>query len=342
MRNDIKRGSDLMSEVVLSIILPVYNCEKYFEQCMESLIKQDLESYEIIIIDDGSTDNTPNICDNYKKQYEFIKVIHKCNEGQGIARNVGIEAAKGKYVAFVDSDDYSSENTYGKAVSVLESNNAQLCVCNWTLTNKNIKSHSFSEVENVTIVEKKNALIELSTPSDFFSSAVWNKIYIKNVIIENNIRFKSEREYISEDYLFNFEYIRAVDKIVVSDIILYHYRVSEASFCHRYQNNYFDRLVKMKEYLDDQIEKEDETIKIKSAAYKKMFSFIKTCIIQEVSFKEYNSAKNQIKAICKSPHTQNMLKNVDRQNLDRANKILFILIKFKLSRFIYLLYKLKK
>ena len=95
----------------LSIIVPVYNVEKYLQRCMESLLTQNISNYEIILVDDGSKDKSSEICDEYASKYSFVRVIHKENEGLGYARNSGLAVAKGKYVSFVDSDDtVSSEH----------------------------------------------------------------------------------------------------------------------------------------------------------------------------------------------------------------------------------------
>lgn len=105
---------------LVSVIVPIYNVEKYIDRCLNSIINQKLEDIEIILVDDGSPDNCPQICENYRKKDDRIKVIHKENEGLGYARNSGIKIANGKYISFIDSDDYISEeflyNLYTKAI----------------------------------------------------------------------------------------------------------------------------------------------------------------------------------------------------------------------------------
>lgn len=91
---------------LLSIVVPVYNVQKYLDRCMDSLLNQNIENYEIILVDDGATDNSGLICDKYSQEYFNVKVIHKKNEGLGLTRNVGIDNSKGQYIMFVDSDDY--------------------------------------------------------------------------------------------------------------------------------------------------------------------------------------------------------------------------------------------
>ncbi|MBQ6977253.1 MAG: glycosyltransferase, partial [Paludibacteraceae bacterium] len=104
--------------ILLSVIVPVFRVEKYLDTCVMSLLHQDLnaDEYEIILVDDGSDDSCPQKCDEYAAQYKQIQVIHQSNTGQSTARNAGIKAAKGKYVCFVDSDDYVEPNTYSSLV----------------------------------------------------------------------------------------------------------------------------------------------------------------------------------------------------------------------------------
>jgi glycosyltransferase involved in cell wall biosynthesis len=97
---------------IISIIVPIYNVEKYLDRCITSLRNQTLKNIEIILVDDGSPDNCPNLCDKYAQQDYRIKVIHQKNKGLGLARNAGIDIAQGKYIAFVDSDDYVSTKMY--------------------------------------------------------------------------------------------------------------------------------------------------------------------------------------------------------------------------------------
>ena len=97
---------------LLTVVIPVYNVEKYLKRCVESVIAQDWKKYEILLVDDGSTDNSPQICDNYVKTYDFISVIHKENGGLSEARNTGLSQAKGEYVYFPDSDDWIEPYTF--------------------------------------------------------------------------------------------------------------------------------------------------------------------------------------------------------------------------------------
>lgn len=123
-----------MNELI-SVIVPVYNVEKYSERCIESIINQTYKNLEIILVDDGSPDTCPMICDEYAKKDDRIVVIHKENGGLSDARNAGIEIAKGEYFAFIDSDDYISEEFLSKLYMSLKSNSAFMSICNFDYVN---------------------------------------------------------------------------------------------------------------------------------------------------------------------------------------------------------------
>ena len=144
-----------MASPKVSIIVPVYNTEIYLKQCIDTLTAQTLEEIEIIIVDDGSKEECANLCDELSKSDSRIKVLHKSNEGQGIARNFGVKAATGEYIAFVDSDDYVDTAMYETLYSVAEKNDADIVSCNYMLAYdfptkiKNAKCDSLLDIMNL-------------------------------------------------------------------------------------------------------------------------------------------------------------------------------------------------
>ena len=109
----------MKKDVLLTVVIPVYNVEKYLKRCVESVLVQEWHNYDILLVDDGSTDSSPQICDDYVKAYDFISVIHKENGGLSEARNTGISHAKGDYVYFTDSDDWLEPQTFKELAEVL-------------------------------------------------------------------------------------------------------------------------------------------------------------------------------------------------------------------------------
>ena len=135
-----------MRTPLISVIIPVYNVEKYLRRCLDSVIAQTYQNLEIICVDDGSIDDSGKICDQYAVRDARIKVIHQENQGLSAARNRGLDAAEGEYIAFVDSDDYILEDMYKKMLDKLLDYSVDLCVCQW--------QYEFSDGRQV--VKKKN------------------------------------------------------------------------------------------------------------------------------------------------------------------------------------------
>ena len=170
----------------LSIIVPVYNTFQYLPRCLDSLVKQNLNDYEIIIVNDGSPDNSQDIIDEYVKRYDNIKAYKKENGGLSDARNYGIAKASGEYIAFVDSDDYVANNMYELMYNKAKEKDYDMVVCdlNYVYPDKIIRVSS--SVGNDTNDIKKTMIN--------IYPAAWNKIY-KKVLFEQSIRFKGSLNY---------------------------------------------------------------------------------------------------------------------------------------------------
>lgn len=201
----------------ISIIVPVYNVEKYLHKCVDSILSQTLSDFELLLVDDGSKDSSGNICDDYASIDSRIHVIHKKNGGVSSARNVGLDAAKGKYIVFVDSDDFVDsdylETLYPK-------NDEDLVCCSFVL--ENATSQSSWNVFLSDCYGSKKALEENLTK--FVFCAVYCKIYKRDIIHTGKVRFN---ELLSqcEDGMFVFDYLCAIHcKIRTKPKAAYHYR----------------------------------------------------------------------------------------------------------------------
>lgn len=224
----------------LSIIVPVYNVEKYLQCCIESLINQTYRNLEIILIDDGSTDNSPTICDHYATIDNRVKVIHKTNAGAGMARNTGLDVASGELLTFVDSDDYLELNAFSHLVELTEKHDLDILrFSNNEFTTEDKFSHIydkddleiFATAEEITQIQ----LCLFSRPVNDnnqdinLGGAPWGAIYRSDIIKKNNIRYMSEHEIISEDYIFNYDYLNHVKRIAKTHKTLYHWRLTPNS-----------------------------------------------------------------------------------------------------------------
>ncbi len=242
---------------IVSVIVPVYNVAPYLQRCIYSLTRQTLWDIEIILIDDGSTDNSPEICDNAAKKDERIKVIHKENGGAGSARNAGLDIATGKYISFVDSDDFVEADMMQKMVAALENANAQISVCN-VVKHENKKStyNCLNLFSDVVDFSDKNLNYFFDVYGSKISILGCNKLYCFDILKKYNIKFIDMDKVWSEDQLFMISYFRFVKKAAFIDESLYHYEIREGSLCHRKTNckilNQWINLVKeIKKFVDE-------------------------------------------------------------------------------------------
>lgn len=305
--------------VKISIIIPVYNVEKYIERCIDSVLNQTLKDIEIILVDDGSPDNSGIICDNYAKKDNRIKVIHKKNAGLGYARNSGIEIAKGEFVGFVDSDDYVETTMFEKLYNKAFQENADTCLCNI----KNI-SGTYRDEEVI-----KEILPRLIGGNDCIGMSVWKGIYSKKLIDNNSIRFVSEREFISEDIMFDLNYYRYSKCVSIINEKLYYYTVNTSSLSRKYKEDRFDMCSKLYDE-EKKILKEmniyDSTIQRLNNTY---LWNINSCIIQEIVHEKdngKNKCDNNIKKILKNI---DFINDIETQKMRMSDKILVYILKMK-------------
>jgi len=213
--------SEVPNEVIISIIVPVYNVEKYLNRCVDSILSQTFNKYEIILVNDGSTDSSGMLCDEYEKKYKFIKVIHKSNGGLGSARNVGLNNAIGKLIGFVDSDDWIEEDMYQHMFEIYNNTNCQIVSTRYDLV-YNDKANILKLKYDVKLMSRDEALIhylEKGIGSNDYDYSVCTKLYEKAIFDE--IRFPENQLY--EDAVTNFKLICKSTKYAYSNKVCYHY-----------------------------------------------------------------------------------------------------------------------
>ena len=176
-------------ESLVTVIIPVYNVEDYLKKCIESVLSQTYKNLEVFLIDDGSTDNCPKICDELASKDSRVIAIHKKNEGQGVARNVALDECKGKYIAFVDSDDLIKPNMIESMVGAIERNNSDIALCGIAVNN-GIKFHDEPMFSNEVCWNTEQLMKEYVT-TPYVSTVIWNKIYKK--ILFDGIHFPNFR-----------------------------------------------------------------------------------------------------------------------------------------------------
>lgn len=221
-----------------SIIVPVYNVSRYLRQCVDSIIQQTFTDFEIILVDDGSTDSSGEICDVYERMYPAVTVIHEKNSGPAGARNIGIGASSGKWILFVDSDDWIDPDTLKVLYSHICQSNLELYCWNVKTSDKN------GNLLEKNIFTPENDIIRFRDEKDKFSYffhmlmqykcgwEVYQRAFRRNIIVDNRLEFYPISEVFAEDYLFTFEYLLYVNNIGLICNIFYNYRQLENSLIH--------------------------------------------------------------------------------------------------------------
>lgn len=207
----------MAGEPVVSVIVPVYNVESYLDRCLNSLVKQTLREIEIIVIDDGSCDGSGAICDRYSAADDRIRVIHKKNEGLAVARNEGVEASRGRFIMFVDADDWVEPDFCEVPSSLAIMNDAELVMFrhHWYFGGVEGTQHHNSYIEGR--VSKETAM-EMIHNSEVGWPA-WNKCYARSIF--ETVRFPAGRMH--EDIGFTYKAVNTASKIVYTNSVLYHY-----------------------------------------------------------------------------------------------------------------------
>lgn len=209
-----------MGEIRLSIIVPVYNVAPYLKICLDSILTDIKSNTEVIVVDDGSTDGSSLICDNYTKNYPQIRVLHQRNAGQSAARNAGLNVANGTYISFIDSDDFIDSRILNYMVESLDNSDADFIVSTY-------RSIAYNE-KKVERIDKFDSQLQLLSAEDFlkgirnYAMVVWNKIYRKDFI--DGIKFKEGILY--EDISFMHSIAMRMKKAIFVSAPMYYYRVA--------------------------------------------------------------------------------------------------------------------
>lgn len=219
----------MIKKPLVTLIIPAYNTEKYISKCLESVLEQSYQEIEIIVLDDGSQDETNEICQKYEEVDNRIILISKNNTGVSDTRNVGIHNAKGKYIIFVDSDDYVAPNYVEVLVREAESENVQMaCAEYFWVKEKKESVHESKLFKNEKIIISGNDAINMLHEKNAFQGYLWNKIFLKSIITSENILFDSKIK-IWEDMLFCLKYLTKIEKVVYVNKPIYYYVQRENS-----------------------------------------------------------------------------------------------------------------
>lgn len=229
-----------MDSELISVIIPVYNVENFLKYSLESIINQTYKNLEIIIVNDGSTDESKSICEKYEEKDKRIKLINQTNQGLSAARNAGLSIANGKYVGFIDSDDVVSLEFYECLYKLLKENNADISECasvqisDEDLFKGKVKFDNIDSIDNIDFItaDSLGALNRINNEESYIigkSVVVWNKLYKMELF--NDIRFPIGKRY--EDDFTTYKLFNKINKLVSTEKVLYNYVQRKNSIMHQ-------------------------------------------------------------------------------------------------------------
>lgn len=328
---------------LISIIVPVYNVEKYIRRCVESLLNQTYLTIEVILVNDGSPDKSPEICDDYCKMDNRVSVLHKNNGGLSDARNSGLEKARGDYIIFLDSDDYVEHTMVEDAVKAAERDNSDVVIWGYY-------ADFVSEDENLISTKMKSCISGSFSKSDLSKLTItneligclgyaWNKMYRKKFLMENKYRFTSGLSLV-EDIVFNGPVLSKVERITFIEKPYVHYmqRPRETLGVKFYENFYELKIMAMKSVESILCEWGINTREISLVKSRILFDALKATTRLLTKASNYNRAekKGHLNSLLNNSEVQSSLKVYNPKKIkDKIMKFLMLKQKTDLLLTIY-------
>lgn len=338
-----------MKNIKFSIIVPIYNAESYIEKCIDSVLTQTFKNYELILVNDGSEDNSLEIVKKYSN-LENVLVISKKNTGVSDTRNIGLKSATGDWITFLDSDDWLDNNALEIINEIIEKNEVDIIQSNLYINNKNQQNILNEKLKDIIIEDKKNiidTIISVKYGEMKYHNIYGNcrcaggKFYKHDLIKKNKIEFIKNLAAF-EDGIFNLHAYYNANKIYIMKNAIYHYRYNNNSQTHNYISN------------ENQQNKNELIIKGIKDFFKKynigynesfnycLFDLTLVAINNSVGFnKSINATMKEIKNIIKNNNISQIIKKINISYLKGKDKIFYYLMKFKLYVIMYIMYKIK-
>lgn len=327
-----------MKKYEVTVIIPAYNSEKYISRCIESLVCQENISLQIIIVNDGSTDTTKLICEEYEKKYDNFILLNKKNEGQGIARNFGMKYAEGEYIGFVDSDDYVTHDMYSKLYKQAKKYSADW-VYSYMEREKYLNSIKFDTIDNGVLIStpiQKQYIKEIflgGLPNEeldsFLGISVCRSIFSMRIIKKHKIQFISERKINSEDLLFNLDFLKYANIICTYNKPFYNYlHDNPFSFSVRPNENRYKMFKELYNEMVNRIDDNKQLIRVQ----RRFLANLRITIVEYArwcTINNYFKTRKKIQNILNDSIAIEILQNYPIKKLPFMQCIYFYFMKYK-------------
>lgn len=335
--------------MMLSVIVPVYNVQKYLDQCVESVLKQTYTDFEVILVDDGSTDNSGKMCDDWAQKDDRIKVVHQKNQGLSGARNTGIEASEGEYLVFVDSDDLIAENMFSTLMPMMTDENLDAVWCTFNrFYNDDVNDSRACQIMDM-LCEGKEEIIKnmvlpiISSDNPQFETpgTMCGVIYRADIIRKSGLRVAPVKESSSEDNQFNVRFLPLCSKVKWVNLPLYCYRKNMASL----SNNIKDYTVPSYKNFERQLLEMAKGWNVDYAEVERRckrriitaFSTVAKIVIANNSLKE---SKKTIKKYITDNDIDTSFTAAELKNTDFQVALFWVLLEWKMYLPLYLLVRI--
>lgn len=325
---------------LISVIVPVYNVKQYLEKCINSILNQTYENFEMILVDDGSTDGSGELCDELGQLDERIKVLHKKNGGLTSARIAGKEVSSGKYILFIDSDDYIEHNMLEKMAYQAETKAADIVISDYYVINQNernavklatIDCEGQEEIRENYILPILGRIARKGYRN--LPGFVWIRLYSKELLTEEC--FVSEREYYSEDDILNLVVAVNAKRIAVLHEPLYNYVQRKDSLTYQYRENVWEMVQRRYSYCKAYERRYGYGEENIQRVYFNGFSGIMKNLDNIVQGLDYQTAKIELKDMAKSENYKEIMKKINFNLMGRSQKLVYIFLKTHNWRMLY-------
>lgn len=342
-----------MQEGLVSIVVPIYKTEKYLEQCIKSIVNQTYQNLEIILVDDGSPDACPQICDAWAEKDHRIRVIHKENGGLSSARNIGIEEARGEYICFFDSDDYIDQNTIERAYELGKKESADVVIFGFSTVN------NWGEITGQYVPNPERIVYTGEAVQKFFlpmligrdsqarkgsnlHMSAWASLFSMELIQQVDWQFASERIIISEDVYSLLKLYKYIQKVAVLKETLYYYRENTSSVTRIYRPDRFQRVKFFYERCIELCYECGYTKEVIRRCAEPFISFTIAALKQEVMYhKTMKASLSRVQMIVDDDVLQQVLQEKKKDKTGFMRRILFWTMRNKMYRLCYILVAVK-